>query len=281
VVAGGSDRTGGARAQQGTARIRTLPPRRIDGEQGTSWPPATQIKRAKQGAARRRPHPPPPPGARPPRRRAPLLSPPILAGVATTPRPAGAAQETRRGVRDPHAQEPDVVLNYDKAAFRLRGDAARSTPPSMPSLPPSSRASPTHRRRGAAGGGGWRGGSAEEGGVVGRGKEEECGGGDGPAAKERSAAGAACRGRGRGMGHGAQAAGRVDWRRGIDEEREMSFTPCSFGLSAISQQYFSLTTNHPSATSQQYFSLTTNQHQPSATSQTNRLLVPFSWVRGD
>jgi hypothetical protein len=51
------------------------------------------------------------------------------------------------------------------------------------------------------------------------------------------------------------------------------YTPCSFGLSAISQQYFSLRTKQPSATSQQYFSLKTNQHQPSATSQTNRLLV--------
>jgi hypothetical protein len=46
---------------------------------------------------------------------------------------------------------------------------------------------------------------------------------------------------------------------------------CSLGLSATSQQYFSLTTNQPPATSQQYFSLRTNQHQPSATSQTNRL----------
>jgi hypothetical protein len=44
----------------------------------------------------------------------------------------------------------------------------------------------------------------------------------------------------------------------------------SFGLSATSQQYFSLRTNQPSATSQQYFSLRTNQHQPSATSQPNR-----------
>jgi hypothetical protein len=51
---------------------------------------------------------------------------------------------------------------------------------------------------------------------------------------------------------------------------------CSFGLSATSQQYFSLRTNQPRATSQQYFSLKTNQHQPSATSQTNRL-----GVRGD
>jgi hypothetical protein len=38
-----------------------------------------------------------------------------------------------------------------------------------------------------------------------------------------------------------------------------------------SQQYFSFRTNQPPATSQQYFSLGTNQHQPSATSQTNRL----------
>jgi hypothetical protein len=36
---------------------------------------------------------------------------------------------------------------------------------------------------------------------------------------------------------------------------------------------FSLTTNQPPSTSQQYFSLGTNQHQPSATGQTNRLLV--------
>jgi hypothetical protein len=49
--------------------------------------------------------------------------------------------------------------------------------------------------------------------------------------------------------------------------------PCSLGLSATSQQYFSLRTNQPLATSQQYFSLRTNQHQPSATSQANRLLV--------
>jgi hypothetical protein len=49
-------------------------------------------------------------------------------------------------------------------------------------------------------------------------------------------------------------------------------TPYSFGLSATSQQYFSLITNQPSTTSQQYFSLRTNQHQPSATGQTNRLL---------
>jgi hypothetical protein len=48
-------------------------------------------------------------------------------------------------------------------------------------------------------------------------------------------------------------------------------SPCSFGLSATSQQYFSLRTNQPLATSQQYFSLKTNQHQPSATSQTNML----------
>jgi uncharacterized lipoprotein YmbA len=48
---------------------------------------------------------------------------------------------------------------------------------------------------------------------------------------------------------------------------------CSFGLSATSQQYFSLRTNQPPAISQQYFSLRTNQHQPSATSQTNRLLI--------
>jgi hypothetical protein len=49
--------------------------------------------------------------------------------------------------------------------------------------------------------------------------------------------------------------------------------PCSLGLSATRQQYFSLRTNQPPVTSQQYFSLRTNQHQPSATSQTNRLFV--------
>jgi hypothetical protein len=45
----------------------------------------------------------------------------------------------------------------------------------------------------------------------------------------------------------------------------------SLDLSTTSQQYFSLGTNQPPATSQQYFSLITNQHQPSATSQTNRV----------
>jgi hypothetical protein len=38
----------------------------------------------------------------------------------------------------------------------------------------------------------------------------------------------------------------------------------SLGLSATSQQYFSLRMNQPPATSQQYSSLGTNQHQPSA-----------------
>jgi hypothetical protein len=41
---------------------------------------------------------------------------------------------------------------------------------------------------------------------------------------------------------------------------------CLFGLSATSQQYFSLRTNQPLTTSQQYFSLKTNQHQPPAIS---------------
>jgi hypothetical protein len=49
--------------------------------------------------------------------------------------------------------------------------------------------------------------------------------------------------------------------------------PCSLGLSATSQQYFSLTTNQPLATSQQYFPLRTNQHQPPDTSQTNRTFL--------
>jgi hypothetical protein len=57
---------------------------------------------------------------------------------------------------------------------------------------------------------------------------------------------------------------------------------CSLGLSATSQQYFSLRTNQPPATSQQYSSLRTNQHQPSATSQPNRLrlLSSPSWQVG-
>jgi hypothetical protein len=46
---------------------------------------------------------------------------------------------------------------------------------------------------------------------------------------------------------------------------------CSLGLSATSQQYFYLRTNQPPATSQQYSSLRTNQHQPSATSQPNKV----------
>jgi hypothetical protein len=52
-----------------------------------------------------------------------------------------------------------------------------------------------------------------------------------------------------------------------------SSAPCSFGLSATSQQYFSLRTNQPLAISQQYFSLRTNQQQTSATSRTNMLPV--------
>jgi hypothetical protein len=63
-------------------------------------------------------------------------------------------------------------------------------------------------------------------------------------------------------------------------ERGGEATPCSFGLSATSQRYFSLKTNQSLATSQQYFSLRTNQHQPSATSQTNgaQLKSSFEWL---
>jgi hypothetical protein len=53
-------------------------------------------------------------------------------------------------------------------------------------------------------------------------------------------------------------------------------SPCSFGLSTSGT---SLRTNKPPAISQQYFSLRTNQHQPSATSQTNKphvLITIFS-----
>jgi hypothetical protein len=58
--------------------------------------------------------------------------------------------------------------------------------------------------------------------------------------------------------------------------RAIIIRACSSGLSATSQQYFCLRTNQPPATSQQYFSLRTNQHQPSATSQANRLFVCYS-----
>jgi hypothetical protein len=54
-----------------------------------------------------------------------------------------------------------------------------------------------------------------------------------------------------------------------NDQKTTGITLCSFGLSATSQQYFSLKTNQPPAISQQYFSLRTNQHQSSATSQTN------------
>jgi hypothetical protein len=53
----------------------------------------------------------------------------------------------------------------------------------------------------------------------------------------------------------------------------MQLAPYSFGLSATSQQYFSLRTNQSPAVSQQCCSIRINQHQPSATSQTIRLLV--------
>jgi hypothetical protein len=52
---------------------------------------------------------------------------------------------------------------------------------------------------------------------------------------------------------------------------DSSWSPCSLGFSATGQQYFSLGTNQPLVTRQQYFSLRTNQHQPSTTSQTNKL----------
>jgi hypothetical protein len=60
---------------------------------------------------------------------------------------------------------------------------------------------------------------------------------------------------------------------GIRRLLKLVLSPCSLGLSATSQQYFSLRINQPPATSQQYFSLRTNQHQPSATSQPNRLYI--------
>jgi hypothetical protein len=54
-------------------------------------------------------------------------------------------------------------------------------------------------------------------------------------------------------------------------------TPCSLGLSATSQQYFSLRTKQPPATSQQFSSLRRNQHQPSANSQPNRRKIGGSF----
>jgi hypothetical protein len=60
-----------------------------------------------------------------------------------------------------------------------------------------------------------------------------------------------------------QASARTRTRTGCQ------LAPCSLGLSATGQQYFSLRTNQPPTTSQQYSSLRTNQ--PSATSQPNRL----------
>jgi hypothetical protein len=58
-------------------------------------------------------------------------------------------------------------------------------------------------------------------------------------------------------------------------------TPCLFGLSVTSQQYFSFRTNQPSATNQQYFSLRTKppaiNHQPNE--QTDRS-KEHSWIFG-
>jgi hypothetical protein len=72
-----------------------------------------------------------------------------------------------------------------------------------------------------------------------------------------------------------RAVARLGWWRpgGRGEQSPRDGGACSLGLSATSQQYFSLRTNQSSATSQQYLSLRTNQHQPSATSQTKRLLA--------
>jgi hypothetical protein len=64
-----------------------------------------------------------------------------------------------------------------------------------------------------------------------------------------------------------------DSRKIHNHSQHMNSTSRSIGLSATSQQYFSLRTNQPPATSQQYSSLRTNQHQPLATSQPNKLQV--------
>jgi hypothetical protein len=57
----------------------------------------------------------------------------------------------------------------------------------------------------------------------------------------------------------------------MDTADTYTYTACSLGFMAY-QPPVSSTFLSP-ATSQQYFSLRTNQHQPSATSQTNRLIV--------
>jgi hypothetical protein len=44
--------------------------------------------------------------------------------------------------------------------------------------------------------------------------------------------------------------------------KSLKFTPCSFGLSATSQQYISLTTNQPPATSTLLSEQTSTSHQP-------------------
>jgi hypothetical protein len=52
---------------------------------------------------------------------------------------------------------------------------------------------------------------------------------------------------------------------GVPWIREQRYSPCSLGLSATSQQYFSLRTNQPPATSQQYFlskQISTSHQQP-------------------
>jgi hypothetical protein len=55
-----------------------------------------------------------------------------------------------------------------------------------------------------------------------------------------------------------------------------SHRPASLASEVPSRRHTSapsLRTNQPTATSEQYFSLRTNQHQPSATSQPNRLII--------
>jgi hypothetical protein len=59
----------------------------------------------------------------------------------------------------------------------------------------------------------------------------------------------------------------------IYSKNGLESTACSFGLSATSQQYFSLRTNQPPTITQQYFSLRTYQHQPSTTGQTNMVCI--------
>jgi hypothetical protein len=60
----------------------------------------------------------------------------------------------------------------------------------------------------------------------------------------------------------------------LQPPRIYSVPPCSFGLSATSQQYFSLRTNQPSPTNQQYF-FSQNKPAPATSRKTCSDLLPL------